>query len=177
MRKERQRISELMKLGLTAEQSVELPTHPAISDAVGSDPPARGVLGIADMGDIFDASDRRELKEATASATAGGPSANSVITYWNDIEKDARYKHWPANLQNLLQPTYPGQMPQVRRNLINVILALDFEKTISHLILAEHITPFISRGLGVRFGTVPILAKNSKGSLGEAHNSSYRCIS
>lgn len=168
MRKERQRMSDLMNLGLTAKQSLELLTHPAISDAVGSEPSARGVLSVADMGDMFDASDRRELREASASLTTDGrPSADSVITYWNDIEKDARYKHWPENLQYLLQPTYPGQMPQVRRNLINVILALDFEKTISHFILAEHITPFISRGLGVRFGTVPILANNSQGSLCE----------
>ena len=164
MRKERKRVSDLMKLGLTAQQTIELLTHPPISNAVGSDAPTRGVLSIADMGDIFDATDRREL-EGDAS-TAEGTAVDSVIAYWNDIENDARYRHWPSNLHNLLQPTYPGQMPQVRRNLINVILALDFEKTISHLILAEHITPFISRGLGVRFGSVPLLSRDSQGSLG-----------
>lgn len=166
MRKERKRASDLMKLGLTAKQAIELLTHPLISNAVGSDPPTRGVLSIADMGDIFDATDRRELEGASASSSSEGTPVDSVIVYWNDIEKDARYRHWPNSLQNLLQPTYPGQMPQVRRNIFNVILALDFEKTISHLILAEHITPFISRGLGVRFGSVPLLSRDSQGSLG-----------
>lgn len=161
-------MSDLMKLGLSAQQAVELLTHPAIADALSTDAPSRGALSIADMGDIFDATDRRELQSDTDSSSQEGlKTSNSVITYWNDIEKDARYRHWPNSLQSLLQPTYPGQMPQVRRNLINVILALDFEQTISHLILAEQITPLISRGLGVRFGSVPILSKNSEGSPGE----------
>jgi hypothetical protein len=129
--------------------------------------PTRGPMQVSDMGDFFDATDRREMQEVLdAPESPASEVLQPVITYWNDIEKDARYKHWPPNLQSLLQPTYPGQMPQVRRNLINVILALDFEKTLSHAILAESITPFISRGLGIRFGSAPILGKNSPGSTG-----------
>lgn len=156
MRAERNHVEKLTDLGFTAAQAIEILAHPAISNAAGKEMPSRGMLNVADMGDFFDATDRREAVE-------GAPS---VITYWNDIEKDTRYKHWPASLQNLLQPTYPGQMPQVRRNLINVVLALDMEKTLSHVILAENVTPFISRGLAIRFGSASILKKGSEGSLG-----------
>lgn len=165
MRRERQRVADLVKLGLTAQQAIDILSHPAISEALNTEEPMRRVLSIADMGDMYDATDRRELG-AALEASPEQKRIDPIITYWNDIEKDARYRHWPRSLQNLLQPTYPGQMPQVRRNLINVILALDYEKTMSHIVLAEQITPFISRGLGVRFGSVPILPKGSQGSTG-----------
>ena len=63
---------------------------------------------------------------------------------------------------------YPGQMPQVRRNLVNVVLALDLSKRDNHAILSDNIATFISRGVGIRFGTVPLLQEGEEDKVQKA---------
>lgn len=80
-----------------------------------------------------------------------------MIVYWNDLSKDSRYKRWSTGLEGLSQPLYPGQLPQIRKNLINVVFAMRLDKKDNHAILSENIASFISRGVGIRFGLVPLL--------------------
>lgn len=129
---------------MNVTEAIGILAHPAIGAAATPDVPTRGALLTLSAlgGDFFDASDRRTTE-------------TGAIVYLNDLEKDARYKHWPKSLQALMQPAYPGATPQVRRNVINVIFALDFARTDSHIILSEHIATFIKRGLSVRIGVVP----------------------
>jgi Thioredoxin-like domain len=47
------------------------------------------------------------------------------VAWLNDIEVDARYRGYRPSLQNLLMPTMPGQLPNVRRNLYSVVIVGD----------------------------------------------------
>lgn len=73
LRRERRLISNLHDLGLSASQSIQLLSHPAIVDAQGEDEPQR-----------YDFRDDAE----------GG----NVILWLNNIEKDKRYVEWPTEL-------------------------------------------------------------------------------
>lgn len=145
LRKERKSVSSITSLGLSAPQAIDILSHPAVGAPSGPPPVGRGFLSLEALGELFDASDARESAEA------------GTILYWNDIERDSRYRNWPKSLQALLQPMYPGQLPQIRRNAINVILVMDLSKRDNHAILADNVATFIQRGVGVRFGMVPLL--------------------
>lgn len=156
-------MGSLIRLGFSPAQAVQLLAHPELAAAAAAPPPpGRGMLTIAHLGELFDASDRIEAASAAVQAdvtdqAADEPKKVETILYWNDIERDSRYRQWPRSLQGLLSPMYPGQMPQVRRNLITVVLALDLSKRDAHALLADNIATLISRGVGVRFGLVPLL--------------------
>lgn len=49
---------------------------------------------------------------------------DSAINWLNDIETDAKYSRWSGSLMDLLRPTFPGMMRQVRRNLFNLVSVL-----------------------------------------------------
>jgi UDP-glucose:glycoprotein glucosyltransferase len=68
----------LIDIGFTPQQAFDLISDPLIGQAQIEEDAGEG---------IFDASDRIE----------GG----EVITWWNDIEKDKRYKSWPNTLQGV----------------------------------------------------------------------------
>jgi len=53
------------------------------------------------------------------------PSVQRIVTYLNDIERDARYKPWPPSLTEYLQPSWPGQLKYVRRNAYTALALLD----------------------------------------------------
>src|ERR1700728_935080 len=57
----------------------------------------------------------------------------------------------------LLQPMYPGQLPSVKLNLFNVIVALDLSQTSSLNFLTGAVFNIIDRNFPVRFGLVPIV--------------------
>lgn len=46
---------------------------------------------------------------------------DSAINWVNDIENDAKYSRWSSNLMDLLRPTFPGMVRQIRRNLFNLV--------------------------------------------------------
>uniref|UniRef100_A0A8C4QCE6 UDP-glucose ceramide glucosyltransferase-like 1 n=1 Tax=Eptatretus burgeri TaxID=7764 RepID=A0A8C4QCE6_EPTBU len=51
-----------------------------------------------------------------------------AILWINNIEEDRKYSNWPINLQELLRPTFPGVIRQIRKNLYNLVLVLDPEQ-------------------------------------------------
>ncbi|KIJ36946.1 hypothetical protein M422DRAFT_260570, partial [Sphaerobolus stellatus SS14] len=133
LRKEREIIGHLKALGLSAPQAIEFLTHDVLISSQAGNPITEG---------LFDASDRRE----------GG----DTIVWWNDIEKDTRYSRWSPSLQTLLQPTWPGQMPSLKRNAFNTILVVDFSERTSLAWNAGPIATIIQRAFPWRFGVVPI---------------------
>ncbi|KAM0787865.1 hypothetical protein ACM66B_003917 [Microbotryomycetes sp. NB124-2] len=148
LRKERKLVSAIQSLvsGMTPRQARSILTDEAVSTAGGASPSSSRASALADLttdvlGDLFDAGDLEE----------GG----DLILWWNDIEKDKKYKSWPRSLQELLRPTYPGQMNLVRRNLNNVVFVLDLSQPSNLLILADNVRQFVSRGIPIRFGVVP----------------------
>lgn len=56
----------------------------------------------------------------------------------------------------MLTPLYPGRYHQVRRNLNNIVLAVDLSKTQWASLLGGTVSNIISRGFPFRFGVVPI---------------------
>lgn len=86
MRKERKVISSILSLHeqMTAAQARELLTF----EAPGGQSQQRGIseLSLA-LGEVFDASDREE----------GG----DLIMWWNNLEKDQRYKTWSKSLREV----------------------------------------------------------------------------
>ena len=50
---------------------------------------------------------------------------DSAIIWVNDIENDSRYSRWPPSLTELLRPTFPGMLRNVRRNLYNLVMIID----------------------------------------------------
>lgn len=94
LRSERSRVDDLTRLGLNVKQAVKLLSHPAMSEAssdkASSLPDLMKLLrspevSLADIGTLFDASDRQEDGEA--------------ILWFNDLEQDRRYARWPRSLQ------------------------------------------------------------------------------
>ncbi|EOA94955.1 UDP-glucose:glycoprotein glucosyltransferase 2, partial [Anas platyrhynchos] len=74
----------------------------------------------------------------------------------NDIEKDHSYSTWPASYQELLKPTFPGVIQQIRRNLYNLVLFVDpvQEDTDDYMKLAEL---FYHHNVPLRIGFVFVL--------------------
>ncbi|XP_065164353.1 UDP-glucose:glycoprotein glucosyltransferase isoform X2 [Atheta coriaria] len=50
---------------------------------------------------------------------------DSAINWINDIEKDSKYSRWGTSLMDLLRPTFPGMLRQVRKNLFNLVIIID----------------------------------------------------
>lgn len=47
---------------------------------------------------------------------------DSGILWANDLENDIQYKKWSNNYMELLRPTYPGVLRNIRRNLYNLVV-------------------------------------------------------
>ncbi|XP_066537014.1 UDP-glucose:glycoprotein glucosyltransferase 1 isoform X2 [Hoplias malabaricus] len=78
----------------------------------------------------------------------------SPSVYWiNNLETDGRYASWPSNVQELLRPTFPGVIRQIRKNFHNLVLILDptHENTAELLSVAEM---FYSNNIPLRIGLV-----------------------
>ncbi|RWS27572.1 UDP-glucose:glycoprotein glucosyltransferase 1-like protein [Leptotrombidium deliense] len=50
---------------------------------------------------------------------------DSAVVYINDIETDKEYLNWPSSLQDMLRPTYPGMLRNVRRNMFHLVLVVE----------------------------------------------------
>lgn len=50
---------------------------------------------------------------------------DSAITWINDLENDAQYRRWPGSVMDLLRPTFPGMLRNIRKNLFNLVIVLD----------------------------------------------------
>lgn len=131
LRRERKMINSVRELGLSGPQAVELLSHEAITASQVEQEPQR-----------YDWRDEHE----------GG----NVIMWLNDIEKDKRYADWPAHTSAYLQRTYPGQLPNVRRDLHNLVIPVDFSDRADVLLVTEGLQSYVKRMIPIRFGLVPV---------------------
>jgi len=145
MRQERKRVQRLMSFSLTAQQAVEVLSYPAYGNKQSSGGlySGQGPVAPEHLGQLFDASDR--------------PEDNLAIIWWNDLERDRRYRGWPKELQELLRPSYPGQLAQVGRNLWNLVFVLDLSKRTSATTVVEYIMPFVQRSMPFHMGLVSLV--------------------
>ncbi|XP_075057628.1 UDP-glucose:glycoprotein glucosyltransferase 1 isoform X2 [Mixophyes fleayi] len=77
----------------------------------------------------------------------------SAISWVNNLEIDSRYSSWPSSVQELLRPTFPGVIRQIRKNLHNFVLFIDpVQESTSELI--NMVEMFLSNNIPMRIGIV-----------------------
>ncbi|KAK4979400.1 killer toxin resistant protein [Elasticomyces elasticus] len=130
LRRERRMIKSVRQLGFTGKEAIGLLSHSTIAEAQADQEPQR-----------YDFRDEVE----------GG----NVIMWLNDIERDKRYEDWPDHISSLLQRTYPGQLPSVRKDIHNLVIPVDFTKLEDVLMVADNLQGFVKRKVPIRFGLVP----------------------
>ncbi|KAJ0181268.1 hypothetical protein K1T71_003353 [Dendrolimus kikuchii] len=72
-----------------------------------------------------------ELGESYTWEEYGLDIRDTSITWLNDLETDERYRRWPASYMELLRPTYPGMLRNLRRNIYNYVILVDPTSTTS----------------------------------------------
>ncbi|XP_050308475.1 UDP-glucose:glycoprotein glucosyltransferase isoform X2 [Anthonomus grandis grandis] len=88
---------------------------------------------------------------------------DSAVNWLNDIELDNKYRYWSSSLMDLLRPTFPGMLRQIRKNLYNLVLVIDpTDKNIRPLLkivesFVVHATPI---RVGLVFDVDPSKSKN-----------------
>jgi UDP-glucose:glycoprotein glucosyltransferase len=130
LRHERKMINSVRELGLSGPQAIDLLSNEAITAASVDQQPQR-----------YDWRDETE----------GG----DIIMWLNDIEKDKRYADWATSILALLQRTYPGQLPPVRKNIHHMVMTVDFSDYSNVAMVVENIQNFVKRKIPIRFGLVP----------------------
>lgn len=78
---------------------------------------------------------------------------DSAIVWVNDLENDAEYKRWPASVMDLMRPTFPGMLRNVRKNLFNLVLLVDPVLPESRAIV-KLVESFVIHTAPVRIGLV-----------------------
>jgi UDP-glucose:glycoprotein glucosyltransferase len=86
MRKERKYVTDLqgLSVNMTSKSAREILINGGIQPVTATE---KGMMPVEALGELFDATDRSE----------GG----KVIVWWNDLEKDKRYKTWPSTVQDV----------------------------------------------------------------------------
>ena len=93
-------------------------------------------------------------KTSAHSRSAGGLDLRSpALQFLNDLEKDARYKRWPPNLQEYLRPAHPSQLRQVGKNAITGIFVVDPAQRRDIDVFVQ-LSPLIEKKLPMRFGVL-----------------------
>ena len=130
LRTERKMINGVRELGLSGPEAIDLLSHEAITASQVEQEVQR-----------YDWRDELE----------GG----NVIMWMNDVEKDKRYADWSDSIKSLLQRTYPGQLPPVRRDIHNLVVPIDFSDYVDVALVVENLQNFVKRKVPIRFGLVP----------------------
>ncbi|TKA65074.1 hypothetical protein B0A55_09741, partial [Friedmanniomyces simplex] len=136
LRRERKMINSVRELGLSGPEAINLLSHEAITASAVDQEAQR-----------YDWRDDNE----------GG----NIIMWMNGIEKDKRYMEWPSSISALLQRTYPGQLPPVRRSIHNLVITVDFSNYADVLTVIESLQNFVKRKVPIQFGLVPRFASDA----------------
>ncbi|KAJ1720831.1 killer toxin resistant protein [Coemansia erecta] len=133
LRRENAVISGLEHLGLAEHQAVDL-LFAADASIDAADDNARLTFDVRDKS-----------------------TAQKTIWWLNDLEKDKRYAAWPADLQNLRRMAGPGMVQRLRRNLVQVLFALDLAEPDSWVLVLEELMANVEHGLPMQFGIAPLI--------------------
>ncbi|KAJ3135593.1 hypothetical protein HK100_002475 [Physocladia obscura] len=102
--------------------------------------------------------------ESTSTSDLGWGEAFDVrddsVIWWNDLEKDSRYERFPRSVKDLLQPSYPGQLKYVAKNMFNALFVLDLTN-VEHLNILNNIFHFIENSVPLRFGLIPLVGESN----------------
>ncbi|XP_005910042.1 UDP-glucose:glycoprotein glucosyltransferase 1 isoform X1 [Bos mutus] len=94
-----------------------------------------------------------KLNIQPSEADYGVDIRSPAISWINNLEVDSRYNSWPSSLQELLRPTFPGVIRQIRKNLHNMVFIVDpaHESTAELINTAEM---FLSNHIPLRLGLI-----------------------
>ncbi len=132
LQKERKLIQGVLDLGLTGQEAVSLLGHAEVAQAKTSGSTSRR----------FDWRD--EIEDGR------------VIIWLNNIEKDQRYQAFSSSLMSLLNPGMAGSLPQVRRDIFNLVVPVDFSNPEDIRLIVDQLLAFMKRMVPIRFGLVPL---------------------
>ncbi|KAI1117857.1 UDP-glucose:glycoprotein glucosyltransferase [Nemania sp. NC0429] len=131
IRRERAFIKGVTNLGLTTKEAISLLGDREVTNA-----------NTDEEGPRFDWRD--ELEDGR------------VIIWLNDIEKDKRYASFSSSLSTLMQISYMGQIPQIRRDIFNLVVPVDLSSEEDVSLVVQRLQGLVKRALPVRFGLVPL---------------------
>ncbi|KPI35241.1 UDP-glucose:glycoprotein glucosyltransferase [Cyphellophora attinorum] len=131
LRRERKLIARVKDIGLTATEAVSILANDAIANS------ARNAVD-----QRFNWRDSDE----------GG----EVIIFLNDLEKDSRYAAWPTSLMTLFQPQYQRGLPNVARDIHNLVVPIEVEKLSEIELVVTTLQMLVKRKLPLRVGLVPV---------------------
>uniref|UniRef100_A0A0K2UY63 UDP-glucose:glycoprotein glucosyltransferase n=1 Tax=Lepeophtheirus salmonis TaxID=72036 RepID=A0A0K2UY63_LEPSM len=77
---------------------------------------------------------------------------DSAIKWVNDIEKDKMYVGWPRSIDELLRPTFPGMLRNIRKNLFNVVIMFDPTDIVSSYPILRLLESFYVHSTPLRIG-------------------------
>lgn len=78
---------------------------------------------------------------------------DSAVNWVNDVERDIRYSRWSTSFMELLRPTFPGMLRQVRRNIFNLVLLID-PTDVSMKGILKLVESFVVHSAPIRVGLV-----------------------
>ncbi|KAJ3578882.1 hypothetical protein NPX13_g1689 [Xylaria arbuscula] len=131
IRRERAFIKGATDLGLTTKQAISLLGNQEVTLAQSDDEAPR-----------FDWRD--ELEDGR------------VIIWLNNIEKDKRYANFSPGLSALMSMSYMSSMPQIRKDIFNLIVPVDLSNLDDIKLVVERLQSLVKRALPIRFGLVPL---------------------
>lgn len=134
MRNEHKLINSFKEFGFTSREVIQILSSPALSKA--------NRFSDFTTNEIYDVRDTPE---------------EPFINWWNNLEKDAKYKEWSTDMGEYLRPSYPGQLPPVKKNIFNLIMIEDLAQPESLARITSEIQMMIKRLVPVRFGTISLV--------------------
>lgn len=97
------------------------------------------------------------------------------VVWWNDLEKDKRYKNLPKSISEILRPAYPGQLRYLRKNMFNVLFAIDMTNLNQLSVLTDSLG-FIERDIPLRFGVIPVVDDSNDSASSWACRAFYKIM-
>ncbi|KAI7903194.1 UDP-glucose:glycoprotein glucosyltransferase-domain-containing protein [Cokeromyces recurvatus] len=141
LRSEYKLMQTFKNLGFTSKQAISIISNPSLSSANG--------FGEQVNSEIYDVRDTPE---------------DPFIIWWNDLEKDKRYRDWASDVTEYTRPIYPGQLHQVRKNVFNLLMVEDLAQVESLSRIVNELYAMVKRSVPIRFGIVPIIKKDGSTS-------------
>ena len=133
LRRERKIIASVKDIGLTSSQAISLLSSEVIAEVQANETPQR-----------FDWRDQTEAE------------TEKVLMWLNDLEVDKRYATWPSSLHSLFQRVYPGQLPQLARDIHNLIVPIDMTDIKDLELASTSLQSMVRRLVPLRIALVPI---------------------
>ena len=111
--------------------------------------------------------------------TYGVDIRDSAVHWVNDVETGQLYKGWPASVQELLRPTFPGMLRSIKKNFFNVVIMCDPAAAVSKPLLKLLESFYVHRApvrIGLLFSVSTSMDKTGDNDAGVALVNAFNYI-